>query len=315
VPDIILHHYPASLYSEKIRLILGLKNLSWKSVVIPMVAPKPDLTPLTGGYRRTPVMQIGSDVYCDTMLIAEMLERIAPQPSLYPQGRQAITDIVAQWGDSYLFWAAMGYFYKGEGVTQALANMPSEQAKAYVKDRAELLAPHPVNSYAESHATLRVYLRRLQQMLGGGQPFLLGETASLADISCYHPLWILRRIPATVSILESVPLVLNWMDRVKALGHGRRSNLSALEALTIARSSVATIIRSMPSDIEGISLGERVQIMPSDYGLDPVQGELVLVEHNHMAIRRHDERAGIVVVHFPRVSYEIKQSPAVREPK
>jgi glutathione S-transferase len=65
---IILHHFDQSPFSEKIRLIFGFKGLSWKSVRIPRVMPRPDLTPLTGGYRRTPVMQIGADIFCDTQI-------------------------------------------------------------------------------------------------------------------------------------------------------------------------------------------------------------------------------------------------------
>ena len=67
--SLILHHFNASPFSEKIRLVMGLKGLNWVSVVIPSIMPKPDLTPLTGGYRRTPVLQIGADIYCDTQLI------------------------------------------------------------------------------------------------------------------------------------------------------------------------------------------------------------------------------------------------------
>jgi len=47
--EFILHHYPASPYAEKIRLMLGFKGLAWKSVVIPVVMPKPDVVALTGG--------------------------------------------------------------------------------------------------------------------------------------------------------------------------------------------------------------------------------------------------------------------------
>lgn len=304
--DIILHHYPESLYSEKIRLVLGLKNLDWKSVMIPMVMPKPDLMPLTGGYRRTPVLQIGSDVYCDTTLIAETLERIAPEPSLYPPARRSIVEIVGQWGDNYLFWAAMGYFYQSEGIGQALSTLPPAMAEAYVKDRAALLSTRPLSSFAENHATLMVYLQRLERMLEGGKPFLAGDAASLADICCYHPLWILQMVPATAALLADRPVLLAWLERVKAIGHGRPSELTALQALDIAREHSAAPITSKGSDIRGIALGTQVQVMPSDYGLDPVQGELVLVESNHVAVRRHDPRAGTVVVHFPRIGYQVK---------
>jgi len=86
--SIILHHYPMSPYSEKIRLAFGLKGIAWHSVIISPMMPRPDLTPMTGGYRRTPVMQVGADIYCDTQLILRTLERLHPQPSLFPKQTQ-----------------------------------------------------------------------------------------------------------------------------------------------------------------------------------------------------------------------------------
>jgi glutathione S-transferase len=77
--DMILHHYPASPFSEKVRVAFGIKGLAWKSVIIPRILPKPDLMPLTGGYRKTPVLQIGADIYCDTQLILREIERRAPR--------------------------------------------------------------------------------------------------------------------------------------------------------------------------------------------------------------------------------------------
>ena len=82
--ELILHHYPMSPFAEKVRLMLGYKQLAWRSVIIPPVMPKPDVVALTGGYRRTPILQIGADVYCDTALIARVLEARQPQPTLYP---------------------------------------------------------------------------------------------------------------------------------------------------------------------------------------------------------------------------------------
>ena len=62
--ELILHHYPTSPFSEKIRLIMGYKKLAWKSVIVPQIQPKPDVVALTGGYRKTPFLQVGSDIYC-----------------------------------------------------------------------------------------------------------------------------------------------------------------------------------------------------------------------------------------------------------
>ena len=77
--ELVLHHFDWSPYAEKVRVLLGIKGLAWRSVQIPMVMPKPDLTALTGGYRKTPVLQVGADVYCDSSLIAAGTRATAPR--------------------------------------------------------------------------------------------------------------------------------------------------------------------------------------------------------------------------------------------
>src|SRR5262249_39957910 len=90
-PRIILPHFDQSPFSEKIRLIFGLKKIAWTSFRISRIMPRPDLMPLTGGYRRTPVMQIGADIYCDTQCIMRELERRFPEPSLLPRGYEGLS--------------------------------------------------------------------------------------------------------------------------------------------------------------------------------------------------------------------------------
>ena len=90
MPEIIYHHYPKSTFAQKVRTVFGFKGLAWRSVIIPDRMPKPDLMPLTGGYRSTPVIQIGADVYCDTQCIICELERRFPEPTLFPGGREGL---------------------------------------------------------------------------------------------------------------------------------------------------------------------------------------------------------------------------------
>ena len=101
--DIILHHYPQSPVAEKVRVGLGVKKLAWRSVQIPRVPPKPDLMPLTGGYRRTPVMQIGADIYCDSQCILWEIDRRHPEPTFYPGGGQGMPWVLSRWSDAILF--------------------------------------------------------------------------------------------------------------------------------------------------------------------------------------------------------------------
>src|ERR1035437_2822811 len=96
---IILHHFDQSPFSEKVRIVFGLKNIAWTSVHISRIMPRPDLMPLTGGYRRTPVMQIGADIYCDTQCIIRELEQRFPEPTLFPKGYEGVGWATAMWTD------------------------------------------------------------------------------------------------------------------------------------------------------------------------------------------------------------------------
>ena len=215
--DLILHHYPTSPFAEKIRLILGYKQLAWKSVYIPMMMPKPDLTALTGGYRRTPVLQIGADIYCDTALICDVLEHQAPSPTLYPEAVKGAARIVAQWADGALFTAAMAWNFQPAGVAQVFAGAPAETIQAFVADRAAMRSGAPRMAVGDAAGTYKSYLRRLANMLHG-QDFLFGAQPCVADFAAYHPIWFTQeRTPAVAGILDATPELKAWMERIKAI--------------------------------------------------------------------------------------------------
>lgn len=306
--DIILHHYPTSPFAEKVRAILGFKKLAWKSVMIPVIMPKPDLIALTGGYRRTPVMQIGADIYCDTALIADVLERIAPAPSLYPAPFAGMAGTLSQWADTTLFWTAIAYAFQPAGIRDMFAHLTPEQIKAFGADRAAMRAGAPRMAVAEATGNLAEYLRRLEDMLADGKPFLLGRQPTIADFSVYHPLWYVRNAKAVAGILDAAPKLLAWLGRMTAIGHHQFDKMSAEQALAVANDSTPAATDGLPFiDTHGVALGDRVAIMPTDYALDPVEGELTLATQNEFAIRRSDERAGTVVVHFPRLGFQLKK--------
>jgi glutathione S-transferase len=306
--NIILHHYPTSPFSEKVRLILGYKSIPWQSVFIPQIMPKPDVVALTGGYRRTPFMQIGADIYCDSALICSELERRYPSPSLYPAGvAHGLVDTLAQWGDTTLFWqGAIGYAFQSKSMPFIFAGLPPEAAKAFAADRAAMRPGAPRVATAEHAGSLRVFLQRIDSMLESSA-YLLSSTPSLADFSVYHPLWFIRRIEPVAAILAGVKNVLPWMDRMATIGHGKSSKLSSAEAVTAAASSSAEAFEAPSHDEHGIKAGERVCVTPLDYALDAVAGELVACAANELVIRRTDDRAGTVVVHFPRVGYKLER--------
>ena len=99
--ELFLHHYDASPFTQRVLRMLGLKGLAWRSVETPMLPPKDDLVALTGGYRGTPVLQIGADVYVDSQRIARELERRFPAPTLFPDGNAGLAYAMVKWADAY----------------------------------------------------------------------------------------------------------------------------------------------------------------------------------------------------------------------
>jgi len=305
--DLFLHPYPSSPFSEKGRLILGAKKLAWKSVHIPMIMPKPDVLALTGGYRRTPFLQIGADIYCDTALICDVLEHRQPLPSLYPAAEKGLARIVAQWADSTLFWAAMAHNLQPKGAASMFEGMPPEALKAFAADRGAMSQGMARLRPADATAAYKSYLRRIAHMLDQN-PFLLGDAPCVADFAVYHPLWFTReRTPVMADIFHATPVVLDWMDRMAALGHGQSERLSSTDAIALARASTpAALHDEYFQDEHGIALGSHVSIAAESFGPEPTEGELISATRTQFTLRRIDERAGTVHVHFPRVGFVLR---------
>ncbi len=300
--DIILHHYEISPYSEKVRIGLGLKGLAWRSVEIPVIMPKPDLTALTGGYRKTPVLQIGADIYCDSQLIMRELERRHPTPSFYPAGRGA-ADALAWWAEKTTFSPA---------VSMAFAKKPDALPEGFLDDRAKFSGRN-IDPAAMMAAVpnlldqLRAHFDWLDQTLADGRSFLQGPAAGLADLAAYHPVWFLRRnFGSAAAPLDGFPRLLTWAERIAAIGHGSRSQMSAQQALDVARD--ATSIARATVDLQdpiGRKPGQIVTVTPDDTGRDPVVGELVASDVHEIVIRRSDREIGEVCVHFPRAGFVV----------
>src|SRR4051794_32674861 len=300
--DIILHHYDTSPFAEKVRTGLGLKGLAWASVDLPQIMPKPNLTALTGGYRKTPVLQIGADIYCDSQLIMRELERRHPTPSFYPAGRGA-ADALAWWAEKTTFSPAAGILF---------AKKPDALPEGFLEDRAKFSGRN-IDPAALMAAVpnlldqLRAHFDWLDQMLIDGRPFLQGSAASVADLAAYHPIWFLKQnFGPMAAPLDGFPRLLSWAERIAAIGHGRRSAMTSEQALDVART--ATSIAEASTDANdpiGRKPSQDVSVTPDDTGRDPVTGELVTSGVHEIVIRRSDPAIGEVCVHFPRAGFVV----------
>jgi glutathione S-transferase len=302
VAGIILHHYGISLFSERVRLALGLKDVPWRSVDIPAMMPKPDLLPLTGGYRRTPVMQIGADIYCDTLLILAELERRHPEPSLYPENSQGIAKAISWWADKSIFPPSLGVL---------AAMVGRDIPKDFVAERKAFGFPLDAD---EADAMLHRHLQQgsahfgwLSEMLADGRPFLLGSRPSAADLAAYCPLWLLKtRVGAKAEAMLRLTPLNDWYDRVTAIGHGTPEAMTAADALALAyETKPDDLADAKGTDPSGLQIGSEVIVTPDDTGRDPVRGRLLAAGAQHLTLRYEHPRVGEVNIHFPRAGFDV----------
>lgn len=300
---LILHHFDESPFSEKVRLVFGLKKLAWTSALISRIMPRPDLMPMTGGYRRTPTLQIGADIYCDSQCIIRELERRHPTPTLHPNGDEGIGWGSAMWTDRSFFQNTVNLVFG------MLADKVPDSFKA---DREQLRgAKFDVEAMARAIPQMRDQFRAhvgwIDAQLRDDRPWLLGDAAGLADINAYMNVWYATgNSPALGDIVAEFKQAAAWQARVRSIGHGERSEISSADALALcAAKAPLTAVQADPRDPNGRKPGDRVIVTPDDYGRIGVAGDIVSLSAQHIAIRRHDSRAGDIVIHFPRAGFAV----------
>jgi glutathione S-transferase len=270
--------------------------------------PKPDVVALTGGYRKTPILQLGADIYCDSALIAKVLERIAPSPSLFPKGETLAVRAASHFADSVMFGITIPIaFQPGAGMMKLFFSGASpEDLAAFGKDRAAMRQGGTVRRgpLHECKANLQGLLPRIEAQLSG--PYLFGEQACVADFSLYNALWPIWKPADMRPMLDPFPKTKQLVERIASIGHGRPSEITSGDAIQIAKSSKTETVRdAVALETGGIALGEQAQVMPVDSGLDPVAGELLKASADEIVLRRTDPRAGMLQVHFPRFGFQL----------
>lgn len=303
--DLILHHHDPSPFAEKIRLVFGIKDLPWRSVQIPMAMPKPDLTCLTGGYRGTPVLQIGADLYCDTRLILKVLEDRFPEPPLLKSGPM-VNFGLQHWSDEAMFppGAALAMYENAEHLPDGLL----KEREAYFTNlnfsTFDQDAPH-------FRAQLRAQGALIENQLSDGRPYLLGDAPEWADVGAFFNIWMYGgHVPSAMRFLSGMEKLEEWRQRMEAFGAGRRTDISAEEAHAIARKASPETPKSGRSgyDEGSAEIGAAVTVTPDAHPDTPVEGALAFLSEDEIIVTRSHEKTGEVAVHFPRIGYRITPS-------
>lgn len=308
--EIILHNYPQSPVAEKVRVALGIKKLAWRNVEIPRLPPKPLLVPLTGGYRRTPVMQIGADVFCDSQCIIRELDRRFPAPAFMPTADAGLLWCLSRWTDGALFDLGVKIVLgsAGDALPQDFAEdrgrlyLGEDWAQGLKQANAEL--PHLV-------AQLRAPLSWLNNNLSDGRAFLTGSNPAAIDAQVYHLVWFVRgRWDGGPAMLSEFTDLLRWETNVSALGHGTHTDLTAETALSVAKEAEPVAASGVAgNDPQGLAVGMDVSVSPDvKSGEQVVQGRVRYADAETIAIERTAVEVGTVCVHFPRAGYRVDVS-------
>jgi glutathione S-transferase len=302
VSGLILHHYDFSNFAEKARLMLGFKKLAWRGVTQPPILPKPKLVPLTGGYRRIPILQDGADLWCDTRLIARELERRVPDPSLFPEKTRGHAEAIAWWAE-HQFMRPVALFVSGINAEHMPEGLHEDRAKLHGLPVPSLDA---VKKAAERNRHLvRPQIAWLAAMLQDGRPYLLGDAPCIADFAAYHVVWFFRgRHIDCRGELEPYPRLLAWRDHMAAIGHGERTDMDPDEALAIAKASEPAPPRPSQPRAGDPLPGQRARVRPGDNARDWTEGEVLYIDDAEISLLRSDTILGPICVHFPRLGYD-----------
>jgi len=265
--------------------------------------PKPLLVPLTGGYRKTPVMQIGADVYCDSQLIIRELERRFPEPSVFPKNK-GFPYGLSFWTDRLFFMASVPIIF-GEIGDYVPEDFKKDRAAmsggTFSTDAMKAAAPF-VKDQWRAHASF------VAEQLADGRKFVLGETPSAADAHAHMNFWFMKGAISntTAALLKEFPVIDAWFERVTAIGHGTPVPMDGKDALAIAKAAKPEAEpRPDPFEPRGLKPGDRVTVAADDYGRDAIAGEIVFTSAHEIAIARRDGEVGDVVVHFPRAGFVV----------
>ncbi|MEM9170170.1 MAG: glutathione S-transferase family protein [Pseudomonadota bacterium] len=299
--EFVLHHHDPSPFAEKIRKLFQIKGVAWRSVQIPMSMPKPDLTALTGGYRGTPVLQLGADIFCDSRLIAEEIERRVPFPETLRAG-PVVNFGLQHWSDEAMFDA---------GAALAMHEAADQLPADLLEDRQAYFTDMAFERFADDaphfRAQLRAHAALIDKHLQDGRRFLFGDRAQWADLNAYFPIWMaLAHIPSGAAIVEGLEALAGWRERMDAYEGGERTDIEASAALDMARDAEPEPIGAPQADREtGAAVGSTVAVAPMGRGSDPVVGTLATASDDRIVVTRADARIGTVAVHFPRIGYRL----------
>src|SRR5207247_1025435 len=211
-----------------------------------------------------------------------------------PDGSAALSYMLGAW-QGELFWLAV----------RTVGTSAPVFPPGFIEDRATMVEgglslERVLRDAPAQREQLRAKLDLLDAHLRERR-FVLGALPSLADFSLFHPVWPLKMVPQTTAILEPFAHLRAWMERIEAFGHGQITEIDGKEAVEVARKATPrTETRADPEEPNGLTPGDRVEVVHESFGRDPVAAAVLTAAVREIARRRAGERRAQLGGPFPR---------------
>jgi glutathione S-transferase len=295
--SMILHHYPLSPYSEKIRAMSAYAELEWSSCLTSEAPPRGKLDLLSGGYGRIPIVQWGSDIYCDSNLIADEISRLTKKPALANLKLKKESLSQRQWLESKLFFACINRSFSFALLCRIAKDKGVINLLKFLKDRIAMGAKASISTGSPKSAPryIKQGIADIENILGDND-YMGGTEPNILDFSAYHSFWFLQ-VVGEKNDLQKYSIAYAWFTRMLKFRAAPNKEIGIEEALSIAKSSKPKkLIKKYLNDHR---IGSQIVITPNDYRQIPVTGVLVGADDQRWIIRRESEATGELHLHFP----------------
>ena len=301
--SIILHHYPFSPYSEKIRAMFGFTNIEWASCIASEAPPRGKLDLLAGGYGRIPIGQLGSDIFCDTNIIADEIANMTNKPALSDRSLDQAALKQRQWLETTLFFACVNRAFSLSLIKRIAKDKGLLNLVHFLKDRIEMGMKASISMGSPKSAPKHIH-QALNDLAKGlaYKDFVGGDGPNIIDFAAYHCFWFLHEVGQKKD-LNKHQKVLTWYHRMNTFSSMPTQEISIEDALNEAK-----ISQPRPLDkryLQDHRIGSKIVISPSDYRKVPVSGVLAGVDEQRWIILREQSETGPVHLHFPTKAVDV----------
>lgn len=224
MPDIILHQWEISPFCGKVRRILKAKGLPFSTREYSgWLAMQTGKLSKVG---KLPVLEYDGELIQDSTVIAEFLERKHPEPPLIPKSGMAahMVHVFEDWADESLYWYEVYFRFMWQDAADKAFTVIQEGRPAYEKPLL-LAAALPMYRHKLKQQGLGRYTPEqvTQQFMGhlehiegilAEQPWLVGESCTLADIAVGSQLAEVKRTSHLASTMDRFTATSAWLAKL-----------------------------------------------------------------------------------------------------